>query len=68
MDENNLDQRDVHGYLQYSAYAVEVQDMIAMKRELLRFSALIFDLLGIFAPAALPLKIIFQKMCKEKSY
>ena len=35
------------------------------KRELLNRIASIFDPVGILSPAVVPLKILFQRMCKE---
>ena len=42
------------------------QDVVT-KRELLKRISLIFDPVGILSSAVVPLKILFQKMCKEGS-
>ena len=40
---------------------------VATKRELLKKIVSVFDPVGILSPAVVPLKILFQKMCKEGS-
>ena len=40
---------------------------VVTKRELLKRIASIFDPAEILTPAAVPLKILFQRMCKEGS-
>ena len=52
--------------LQFNTPAVEFQqDAIVTRRTLLRFTASIFDPLGMLSPAVLKLKVLFQKSCKE---
>ena len=41
------------------------EDVVITKRELLKKIASIFDPVGILSPAVAPLKILFQRMCKE---
>ena len=40
---------------------------VVTKRELLKRIASVFDPVGILSPAVVPLKILFQKMCKKGS-
>ena len=40
---------------------------VATKRELLKKIVSVFDPVGILSPAVVPLKILFQKICKEGS-
>jgi len=52
--------------LEFNTPAVKIhQDAVVTRRTLLRFTASIFDPLGILSPIVLKLKVLFQKSCKE---
>ena len=56
-DEFQFDFQGIIGY---------VQSLSPIKRSVLKLSAKIFDLLGILSPFTVGMKMLFQKVCKEK--
>ena len=50
----------------FSAMIGEIDNMVT-KRVVLATTAKLFDPLGLISPAIVPLKVVFQQLCKEKS-
>ena len=61
-----------HGIPKHDEFVISFQiqkstENVVTKRELLKRIASVFDPVGILSPAVVPLKILFQKMCKKGS-